>query len=342
MQLLVVVFTTILSAQAIGDFAALRLRAESGDAKAQLELSHAYEDGRGVDKNENLAFEWLMKAAHSGNPDAENEAGVAYRLGRGVGKDLKEAVRWYRKAARHGSANAMFNLGTVYFNGEGEHISDVRAYAWFYLAQRAGSQEAAEAVLRTRENLQQMALYSAEFLVGQMLDDGVDVAPDYAEAARIYRSLSDREDAMAQFALSKMLAEGRGVAQDAAASLRLCEKSAKQDHLPALFDIGLRYHTGLGVQRDLEKARKWYERAAAKGSGNAANNLGTLYAADRKDPVSAYTWFAVAAILKHPNAAAMMTKLEAEMSPKDIAQSRSKAVKWARDVAQRKRVSLVR
>jgi hypothetical protein len=74
----------------------LRQRAERGDAKAQLELGMAYEDGRGVERDEAEAIRWYKRSAELGNSEAANRVAIAYHAGRGVTQDWAEAAHWYR------------------------------------------------------------------------------------------------------------------------------------------------------------------------------------------------------------------------------------------------------
>ena len=80
------------------EMAALRMRANAGDARAQFNLGHAYRNGQGVPQ------------------------------------DDAEAVLWYRKAAEEGHAGAQINLGNAYATGEGVPKDDTEAYKWFNLA----------------------------------------------------------------------------------------------------------------------------------------------------------------------------------------------------------------
>jgi hypothetical protein len=85
------------------DIAAIRERAENGDASAQNELGRMYEDGKGVPKND------------------------------------AEAVRWYRKAAEQGDALAQISLGFRYYNGEGILQDYVYAHMWSNLSSAQGN-----------------------------------------------------------------------------------------------------------------------------------------------------------------------------------------------------------
>src|SRR5262245_21375918 len=78
---------------ATGTSVQLLKTAEAGDARAQLELARAYEDGKGVAQDDARAVEWFRKSAEQGNAQAQNSLGVMFALGRGVPRDREEAVR---------------------------------------------------------------------------------------------------------------------------------------------------------------------------------------------------------------------------------------------------------
>jgi len=75
--------------------ASLEQKARSGDHQAQMELAIAYEQGRGVPKDERKAMEWFQKARQGGYPDQElaqlNQERVAL-----AGSRIEIAVQTYR------------------------------------------------------------------------------------------------------------------------------------------------------------------------------------------------------------------------------------------------------
>lgn len=66
-----------------GDISQFKARAEAGEAQAQLALGHAYDDGNGVQQNDQLAAKWYRKAGEQGSPEAQDILGTMYRMGRG-------------------------------------------------------------------------------------------------------------------------------------------------------------------------------------------------------------------------------------------------------------------
>jgi TPR repeat protein len=142
------VFAAPAPCQSATPSAELTQHAQSGDAQAQFELGRAYEEGKGVQQDDERAVEWFRKSADQKYAQAQNSLGVMYALGRGVQQDKEEAVRWYKKAAKQGLAEGIYNVAISYYNGEGVGADMVAAYAWMTLAQSKGDPQAAEAVKR--------------------------------------------------------------------------------------------------------------------------------------------------------------------------------------------------
>ena len=102
-----------------------------------------------------------------------------------------------------------------------------------------------------------------------LLADGVAAyeAGDYAEAAKAWRPLAERGDAMAQFNLGLLHETGRGVAEDFAQSAAWYERAALQGLTQAQFNLALHHQTGRGVEKDGAEALYWLEVAAQHGEG---------------------------------------------------------------------------
>ena len=77
------------------------------------------EFGRGVAKDERLAFVYYEKAAQQGSPGAQFNTGVYYRDGRGCEQSYERSAEWFEKAALQGDADAQQSLGRAYDLGLG-------------------------------------------------------------------------------------------------------------------------------------------------------------------------------------------------------------------------------
>lgn len=56
--------------------------------------------------------------AERGDATAQVQLGDAYDTGAGVKRDVAEAINWYRKAAEQGNAEGQYSLGGKYENRE--------------------------------------------------------------------------------------------------------------------------------------------------------------------------------------------------------------------------------
>lgn len=68
-----------------------------GDAEAQYKMAVHYENGVGVKKNAEAAFDMFKRAADNGNQEAIRRLVLAYGLGKGVKKDYNASVSYFDK-----------------------------------------------------------------------------------------------------------------------------------------------------------------------------------------------------------------------------------------------------
>ena len=105
---------------------------------------------------------------------------------------------------------------------------------------------------------------SAQFQLGVMYANGVDVPEDDTEAVRWYRLAAEQGLAEAQNNLGLMYANGVGVTQDDAEAVRWYRLAAEQGLARAQFLLGTMYDTGEGVPEDIVEAYAWLNIAAAQ------------------------------------------------------------------------------
>ena len=191
-----------------------RRAAEQGYTKAQFNLALRFQYGRGVEKDEAIALEWYIRAAEQGHADAQNNLGLMYYLGIGTGKDSAQAFHWLSKAAEQDNAPAQHTLGLMYFLGEGVSTDKKSAFEWLRLA-------------------------------------------------------AEKDHAGAQRAIGLMYFDGEGVAIDKTKGFLWTRKAANNGNADAQFDLGRMYETGNGIHRNIAKAHEWYKQAAEHGHAQA-------------------------------------------------------------------------
>ena len=105
--------------------------AKKGDARAQNNIGHMYEEGLGVAQNYSEAMTWYKKAAESKLPEAEYNVGLLYYHGYGVAKNLREAIKWFKSSSRKNLPEAQYMMGLAHHEGKGVRLDYREALSWF-------------------------------------------------------------------------------------------------------------------------------------------------------------------------------------------------------------------
>ncbi len=112
--------------------------AEHGVPAAQLRLGRMLLEGRGVPRDEPVAFEWFSRAARRGNAEALNMVGRCHENGWGVPVDLSLAAAHYRSSALGRHDWGEYNFGNMLFDGRGVARDLPQALYWYLRAARQG------------------------------------------------------------------------------------------------------------------------------------------------------------------------------------------------------------
>jgi TPR repeat protein len=313
-------------------FTEIRQHAESGDAQAQFELGRSYEDGKGTEQDDARAVEWFRKSAEQGNAHAQNSMGVMYALGRGVSRDKEEAVRWYKKSAKQGLAEGIYNVAISYYNGEGVDENIGLAYTWMMLAQRRGDSQAAEAMKRIGEQLNNR-LDRSKFDLANLYEKGDEVPQDLSAAVALYlqaANLDHRQSifaGLAQYKMCQLYVAGRGVPQDYAQAKEWCKKS---DVGFAYVVLGRMAERGLGGNKDPGEALDQYRKAAILGVPDGYLDTARLHLASgsHDGQKQAYFWYAIAARYKFSGAADKLSEAASHLNEKEIAEQQKQVNDW--------------
>ena len=161
-------------------------RAGNNDVEAVHILGMRYIDGNGVERDKDLGFSMVKKAADQGYAPAECDLGFLYYVGRGTNVDFKKAFELFSRAADKGHAVAQNNVGAMYNNGIYVHKSITKAISWYKKAARQGN-------ITAQRNLGEL------FETG---DEGIQKNP--SEAAKWYRMAAEQGDEKSIKALSRL------------------------------------------------------------------------------------------------------------------------------------------
>tara|TARA_B100000787_G_scaffold166696_1_gene152309 strand:+ start:344 stop:1135 length:792 start_codon:yes stop_codon:yes gene_type:complete len=126
--------------------AALRAKAEAGEAHAMGRLGFSYRDGtRGLKQDATQAFMWFKRAADLRDPPAATSCGIAYINGSGVERHHTRGISMVTIAATLGSEHACSVLGWA--NECGHHGFDENpgeATRWYREMQRCGCRDSVD------------------------------------------------------------------------------------------------------------------------------------------------------------------------------------------------------
>ena len=112
------------------------------------------------------AREALLPFARSGNAEAEELIGIMYALGLGVERDDERAFEWYLRASMKGHPGAQSGLGWYYELGRGLPAPDlVRAYLWYGLSAIGGDPDALDSIEQLTPRMTEEERARAEVLI---------------------------------------------------------------------------------------------------------------------------------------------------------------------------------
>ena len=102
-----------------------------GSSTAMAILGQLYLEGAGVERNIDVAIDFLTEVADRGHPMALTTLAKANMFGIGVSQDVSKAMSLLNKAASMGSSDAHYNLGMMYLSaGRSEALREsIRKFA---------------------------------------------------------------------------------------------------------------------------------------------------------------------------------------------------------------------
>ena len=175
------------------------------------------------------------------------------------------------------------------------------------------------------------------FVIAAWGDDyqqGLDAynSADYETALAKWQSLAESGDANSQFGLGQMYVNGFGVDMDDALALKWYGLAAEQSHAQAQCNLAVMHQNGWGVEQSDEEAAKLFKSSAEQGISEAQIALGRMLAMDYSeayDPVRAYKWFSIAALLEDLDAGVKRDAILERMTPEQIAEGDALVEDWS-------------
>lgn len=254
--------STPAAAQSEVDVAALKKKADSGDAEAQLSLADLMLRGAVKGAKAEDAAALLEKAADAGHPPAQLAFARMIQSGAAGRKPDPERARFLiQQAAESGlaaaqTAHALILMGQVDLKSRDLNYDE--PVAWF---RKAADQGDTEAMCR----------------LGMMQAVGQGMPADPAAAWKLISKAARAGNALALNEAGIALQQGRGVEQDPVAAIGYFHAAADLGNVAALVNLGSCYRSGNGIPRDLNKAGAAFAAAARANSAPAQLILGEMF-----------------------------------------------------------------
>ena len=301
--------------------------AANDDTEAMRMIASCYDQGIGVEKDEQMTLEWYRKASELGDVEAMYKTGLCYQFDSGVSE---EALKWYEKAAALGHANSMFRIGSLYRDGDGVEENRDTMLQWFVKAFKAAVQEGlygdsdfcydvdlayleeecdekefqelVEWCQNAAASGNTAAMMHLAYLAEPCLDDDddeddqvvVDLAEKreaYKEALQRYRKAADLGNADAVWELVKIYGNGDwwyGCYENLQEALHWCRKATEMGNTLAMRVMGDYCMEGkLLVDRDFKELNR-NMNATEHGFGSERKSLKSPQSSDFKEAVGWY------------------------------------------------------
>ena len=267
------------------------------DEACTLDIVKCYQNGVGVEKNEEIAFSYLYQYHFHKSQSVlvMYEIVLCYLKGRGVKKDIVKASYLLNamidsKQKEVDISEAEFLLGYAYYTGsmtlrnppaafyqfslaaQNEHIE-----AMFYLAEcydkgtgiSVNHEKAVSWYIKAAEKKHLGAMYE----LGNHYYDGIGIEQDYQKAFSYYKMAAESGYLSAQVSLAGCYANGVGTMQSYALAAKYYALASQKNHALAEFHLADLYENGFGVTLSYDLAIEYYKRAIEHGYSLAKESL---------------------------------------------------------------------
>ena len=234
----------------------------NGNVDACYEVGRAYDDGRGVAKDQTRAVTAYTAACDKHHAGACNNLGVIFELAEAPMKpNLSGARDAYKRGCDYGSATACANLGELYENAKGV-AEDVQLAKRLY--EKGCNAKSGRACVD----------------LGLLLESGRVGEPSRTTYA-LYEKACEWGDSAGCTDYGVTLDNGEGIAEDPARAATFYQKGCDAGDAHGCALLGSMYEKGRGVVAAPQRARELYKRACDKDDAYGCEHLAKLKQASK-------------------------------------------------------------
>lgn len=271
----------------------MNMEKKSPSDNLEYRIGCMYLEGKGVEKDEEIAEEYLGTSAGAGNIYSKNKLAMLY-LKRGdvnrvpeiietlkevaektdniwpmyaLGniyssemyncKDIELAIKWYKLAEKDGSEYVSYKLGKIYLDEQSQYYSVVKGIEHMKKAYEKGNMMAA-------------------YQLGKVYADKSKECYDLEKAMEYYKVAAENENALAAYQLGKIYLDENNGNQNLQGAIYYLKLAAEKDSQFATYQLGKIYYDEKYGLKDDTKAYYWFEKSAKEGNIRAAYQMAKI------------------------------------------------------------------
>jgi TPR repeat protein len=226
--------------------ALLQQAAMAGHAPAMETLAFRYYN----QKNERLAYAWLIKAAKTGYPSSINNLGVFHLSGTGCRRDKDKSLALYGLAASYGQPQALYAYGNLYqsnvhpmnlpvqitlcsYAAQGGCKEALLDMGWFYYRGSVSTTKSIEKAVPCWQKAAELGMPEANYNMYLCCLHGEGTAADPNKAIQYLRAAADEGYSEAMYRLYLHCQNGTDVQQDSGEAMKWLRLASKYEHKQA-------------------------------------------------------------------------------------------------------------
>jgi len=226
--------------------------------KAQLALAKLFHYGEKFPRNEEIAFQWYIKAANQNEPEALFQIGLAYFYGYfNQPIDQEKGILYLKAAEKNNYYPAQYALSSLSTTGEIKGENNFQKLTALHKEAENGSHDAQI----------KLAVYLMNFSL-----------PQYDKAAFYWATKAAKNTSIeSMFLLGTCYFEGIGTPINYEKAFAILMPLAEQNHHLAQFKVAQLYFEGHGAEKNIVEAKKWLMAAVQAGVEEAKNWAPVLF-----------------------------------------------------------------
>lgn len=204
---------------------------------ANYYVAECYFNGKGVEKNYDLAFMNYSLAADKKHLGSIYMLGYCFEFSLGTYKDDIQMISRYTNAAKSGHTLAQYRLGLCYKNGKGVEQSVSVASSYFLKAAKSGLVEAQREAGICFEMMNQPTA-----------------------SATLFLAAAEQKDPYSCFKIGNFYEVGYGCEQKYELAMHFYITAATLGNEDAILTIARKYKTGEGLEKSISSAINWWNK----------------------------------------------------------------------------------